>query len=242
MAAAVCALCNTAYGTVDSNNHAWSEVEYTWADDDSEVTAERHCTREGCDKTETEIVNATGEVTTVATCKDKQVTTFTSAAFSNEAFEIQTKAVEGNKNPDNHVGGSTWCVEDSAESTYTTEGYDYWVCRCNGCNTVLNTKTVTYNVIPHDHIYDMKVTKEATCKEEGVKTFTCQYCGDVKTETIPKSGQHGEKNSDGYCSICGADLSADARCKQCGQIHTGFFGGIVGFFHKIAYFFTHLFG
>ena len=31
-------------------------------------------------------------------------------------------------------------------------------------------------------------------------------------------------------------------CKWCGEVHTGFWGKFVGFFHKIAYFFAHLFG
>ncbi|MBQ7638009.1 MAG: hypothetical protein IJS90_03810, partial [Clostridia bacterium] len=31
-------------------------------------------------------------------------------------------------------------------------------------------------------------------------------------------------------------------CKFCGQVHEGFWGKFVGFFHKIAYFFAHLFG
>ena len=33
-----------------------------------------------------------------------------------------------------------------------------------------------------------KVTKEATCKEAGVKTYTCTVCGETKTEEISKLG------------------------------------------------------
>ena len=36
------------------------------------------------------------------------------------------------------------------------------------------------------HEYDEgKITKEATCKEEGIKTFTCKLCDEEKTETVP---------------------------------------------------------
>ena len=36
------------------------------------------------------------------------------------------------------------------------------------------------------HVYDKgTVTKEATCKEEGVTTYTCTVCGHEKTEVIP---------------------------------------------------------
>ena len=55
---------------------------------------------------------------------------------------------------------------------------------------------------PHEHAWDAgKVTKEATCKEEGVKTFTCE-CGETKTEKIAKTTAHTYK--DGVCSVCGA--------------------------------------
>ncbi|MFQ9390174.1 MAG: hypothetical protein ACLR1V_16505 [Coprococcus sp.] len=40
---------------------------------------------------------------------------------------------------------------------------------------------------------DGKVTKEATCTEDGVKTNTCTVCGETKTEIIPAVGhQYGE--------------------------------------------------
>ena len=41
----------------------------------------------------------------------------------------------------------------------------------------------------HDHSYTSKITKAATCKEAGVKTFTC-LCGDSYTESIPKLTTH----------------------------------------------------
>ncbi|MDD6264926.1 MAG: InlB B-repeat-containing protein, partial [Clostridia bacterium] len=39
----------------------------------------------------------------------------------------------------------------------------------------------------HTHVYTATVTKEATCTEKGVKTFTCE-CGDSYTEDIPALG------------------------------------------------------
>lgn len=62
--------------------------------------------------------------------------------------------------------------------------------------------TTPDNPTPHTHAYDAgKVTKEATCKEEGTKTYTCA-CGETKTEKIAKSNAHTFK--DGVCSVCGA--------------------------------------
>jgi len=49
-----------------------------------------------------------------------------------------------------------------------------------------------------------KTTKEATCKEEGVKTFTCSICKDTKTESVPKLTTHTYDNScDTDCNVCG---------------------------------------
>lgn len=42
----------------------------------------------------------------------------------------------------------------------------------------------------HTHNYVATVTKEATCKEAGVKTFTCSICGDIYTESIKKLNTH----------------------------------------------------
>lgn len=51
----------------------------------------------------------------------------------------------------------------------------------------------------HSHSYTSKITKEATCTENGVKTFTCS-CGATYTEVIPAKG-HNYIN--GVCSNCG---------------------------------------
>lgn len=43
----------------------------------------------------------------------------------------------------------------------------------------------------HKHTWDSgKVTKAATCKAAGVKTYTCSGCGQTKTETIAKTTTH----------------------------------------------------
>ena len=40
------------------------------------------------------------------------------------------------------------------------------------------------------HSYTSNVTKEATCKEAGVKTYTCDKCGNSYTEDIAKLTTH----------------------------------------------------
>lgn len=76
-----------------------------------------------------------------------------------------------------------------------------------------------------------KVTKNPTCEKEGTKTYTCKVCKKTRTEPVEKL-KH-EDNGKGYCKYCGADLMAAQRCRYCNQVHTGFIGGIVQFFHNI---------
>ena len=52
-----------------------------------------------------------------------------------------------------------------------------------------------------DHNYSSKVTGEATCETDGVRTYTCSVCSDSYTEVIP--GGHTYTN--GACSRCGAE-------------------------------------
>ena len=46
---------------------------------------------------------------------------------------------------------------------------------------------IPYDILEHTHSYTSKVTKPATCTENGVKTYTCE-CGDSYTETILATG------------------------------------------------------
>lgn len=75
----------------------------------------------------------------------------------------------------------------------------------------------------HKHSYTSKVTKSASCKETGIKTYTCS-CGDSYTETIPKT-EHSYKNTvvaptteaQGYtlhkCSVCGNEYKDSYTAK-----------------------------
>ena len=48
-----------------------------------------------------------------------------------------------------------------------------------------------------------KVTTEATCIKDGVKTYTCTLCGETKTEVIKATGKHNYV--DGFCTECGEE-------------------------------------
>ncbi|MCR5543399.1 MAG: hypothetical protein K6F55_04550, partial [Eubacterium sp.] len=76
---------------IEKLGHLWSDTEYTWNEDNTEVTATRSCQRDNCTETETETVEATSEVTKEATETDDGEIVYTSKEFENEEFEVQIK-------------------------------------------------------------------------------------------------------------------------------------------------------
>jgi transposase-like protein len=72
--------------------HTWGTPTYTWAEDNTSVTATRVCGRNDEHK-ETATVAATYSVVTAAQCGVAGLGRWTSAAFENTAFEAQTKDV-----------------------------------------------------------------------------------------------------------------------------------------------------
>ncbi len=95
---------------------------------------------------------------------------------------------------------------------------------------------------PHEHSYTSAVTKNPTCTEAGVKTFTCS-CNDSYTESIPALG-HKDTNGDYKCDNgCGYEYEkpapeepADKNCS-----HLCHKSGFMGFIWKIINFFNKLF-
>ena len=76
---------------ISATGHDWAEITYTWADDNSTVTALKACNNDhGHDIAET--VGAVAEVTKEPTLTERGETTYT-AAFTNEIFETQVKTV-----------------------------------------------------------------------------------------------------------------------------------------------------
>ncbi len=71
-----------------------------------------------------------------------------------------------------------------------------------------------------EHEFDAgTVTKEATCSEEGVKTYKCKMCGSEKTETIPCLPHEYEKNIDREPDFDNAG-NAIYICKVCGDSYS----------------------
>lgn len=93
-------------------------------------------------------------------------------------------------------------LEDTEKTT--THTYAAWV-KVND-TTHKHTCTVCQKEETANHTWNSgNVTKPATCKEEGVKTFTCTGCGTTKTEVIAKLTTHTyDHGCDKDCNVCGA--------------------------------------
>ena len=93
----------------------------------------------------------------------------------------------------------------------------------------------------HTHSYTSAVTKQPTCGETGVRTYTCS-CGEgTYTETIPATGNHTYDNAcDTTCNVCGATRTVshvysgacDQYCDVCGAKKTGL---SIGVSHTYSY-------
>ena len=119
-----------------------------------------------------------GSVTKPASCKETGVKTYTCTACNATKTESIAKTTT-------HSYGNWTKVND------TTHKHTCSVC----------SKEETAN-----HTWNSgTVTKKATCKEDGVKTYTCTACNATKTESIAKLTTHTYDHAcDTDCNVCGA--------------------------------------
>ena len=115
-----------------------------------------------------------GKVTTEATCTTDGVKTYTCSVC--KTTKTETIKATGHKETE---------IRNAVEATCQQEGYTSDKV-CKTCGTVLEKGTT---IAKKNHTWDAgKVTTEATCTTDGVKTYTCSVCKTTKTETIKATG------------------------------------------------------
>ena len=96
------------------------------------------------------------------------------------------------------------CSATRSENTVinATGNHKYSAATCTKAKTCSVCKATSGTALGHN--YDSgKVTMAATCKAEGVKTYTCSVCSGTKTETIAKLTVHTYGNNcDAFCDLC----------------------------------------
>lgn len=146
-----------------------------------------------------------GEITKEPTCTGKGEKIFTCTTCS----ETRTEKIDalGHKEVIDKAKPAT-CTE-----TGLTEGS-----HCSVCHEVLTAQETTP---ANGHTWnDGEVTKAPTCKEEGVKTYTCTECGETKTEPVSKlehSWNEGEVTKEPTYKEAGEMLYT---CTNCGETKT----------------------
>ena len=69
------------------------------------------------------------------------------------------------------------------------------------------------------HNYEVEITKEATCSEDGVMTFTCSLCGDSYKEMIAKTGKHEYEETVTKEPTCTENGEKTYTCKNCSDTY-----------------------
>ncbi|MCM1114614.1 MAG: hypothetical protein NC397_03870 [Clostridium sp.] len=106
-------------------------------------------------------------------------------------------------------------ASDQYENPWTVGSDNYFTVEFMG----VPSQPIPVTIVKHNHKWSSKVTKQATCKATGVKTYTCTLCGQKKTETIAKKSHTYKtyttkattsKNGSVVtkCSVCGTKKSS----------------------------------
>ena len=108
-----------------------------------------------------------------------------------------------------------WKVTTDTKATCTKSGKKVETCQKHG-----ETKETVRPAL--GHIWNKGViTKKATCKEAGVKTFACSRCGGKKTESIAKTTEHKwDKGKITKAATCKATGVKTYTCTVCGKTKT----------------------
>lgn len=118
-------------------------------------------------------------------------------------------------------------IENNNDYNYDYDDTDYNNYSPNVTSSV-SSNTETNGASTHTHYYFSSITKEATCAENGVRTFKCS-CGKSYTESIPKNTYHTWEyatcTSPKKCKVCGItegdplehNYKSDGTCYSCGQ-------------------------
>ena len=144
-----------------------------------------------------------GEVTTAPTCTEAGVKTFTCKTCG----ETRTEEIKAT----GHTAVDDEAVAPTCTKTGLTAGS-----HCSVCNEVLKAQE---EIPALGHTWnDGEVTTAPTCTETGVKTFTCETCGDTRTEKIKATG-HTAVDEEAVAPTCTKPgLTAGSHCSVCNEV------------------------
>ena len=115
------------------------------------------------------------------------------------------------------IGGNAFKgIESIPEVYYAGSEADWKKISIDQSNDMILRAKMHYNVnLSHTHSYTAKITKKATCTENGVKTYTCN-CGKTVTKSIPATGhKYKTENQAASCTSIGVSIK---KCTVCGKV------------------------
>lgn len=192
-----CSRCSKTITQQDTKNPA---LGHDWKDNGDGTAT---CSREGCGKNHTHDLDSgttTVEPTCTATGEKEYCCTYINCSYK----KTETLKATNHKNKETKNYKKPTCQEEG----YTGDVY------CTDCEIKLSSGKSTKK---YDHDWDGgKVTKEATCKEEGTKTYTCENCGETETFSIEKT-EHNyikEQHKNATCTENGYSISVCQTCND----------------------------
>ena len=205
----VCSDCGKVYTeTIPALGHDWSAwVTRQAATCTTGGTEYRQCSR--CGEAETRDTEPLGHgwdngvVTQAPTCAAEGVRTFTCLRCGATRTESLPKT--------DHTPVSVPAKAPTCTEAGLTEGS-----KCSTCGAVLKAQE---SIPAKGHSWDGgRVTQEATCTAEGIKTFTCSNCGATRTDTFPAKGHTPAAVPAKAATCTEPGLTEGSQCSACGTI------------------------
>ncbi len=145
------------------------------------------------------------------------IATFTFKILDDAAIGDSKVTLQFIDSYDANYGENSFSASSGIVTVKCQHNYGDWEESVNGHQ---QTCSVCGNVNTQAHIWNSgTVTKPATCKVEGEKSYSCTVCGASKTESIPKTNDHTFGNLTAVDSAFHKDICSVCQ-KEVTQAHT----------------------
>ena len=146
----------------------------------------------------------TGVITTTATCTGKGIRTYTCTSCKTTKTEELPAA--GHQHTEVRNVKAATCAQEG----YTGDTY------CKDCGEKLSSGQKTNKT---EHQWNSgKVTKNATCAEPGIRTYTCTVCESTRMEELPATGHQTKVTKFAKEASCKTEgYTGDVYCQDCGK-------------------------